>query len=217
MRSAPFSPYRAFAVVLCVLAPACARTTPTPLPTYSLTATPLPSAGGEEPTAPTEPGVVTPTPLEPSRPVSPGGGLLGEAPRFPIVPMRLTPTFGATGAEARVDLELRADGTLYSHGQPVGQIVGDRVVSTQGREMMAVLPDGTVTLDGTPTRIRLLDSGEIVRPDGATLAFGNDGVPLSTVPGRPPQRGAMQLTGLRPEARRTAGLLALIVATVALP
>jgi hypothetical protein len=143
--------------------------------------------------------------------------VLEPGPRFLLVPMRLLPVSGASGPEASVDLELRADGTLYSHGQPVGQIVGDRVVSASGREILAVAADGTVTLNGTPTRIRLLDSGEIVRPDGATLSFGDDGVPRSTVPGQPPTRGALQLQGLRPEARRTAGLLALIVATVALP
>lgn len=131
--------------------------------------------------------------------------------------MRLLPTPDATGYEARVDLELRADGTLYSHGQLVGQIVGDRVVAASGREMLSVEPDGTVVLNGLRTRIRLTEQGDIVRSDGATLSFTHEGIPVRTTPGQAPQPGTMRLQGMRPEARRTAALLALIVATVQLP
>jgi hypothetical protein len=131
--------------------------------------------------------------------------------------MHLTPAPGATGENARVDLELRADGTLYSHGQFVGQLSGQRVLDADGHEILTVSPDGGVSVNGRPLQIRLSDAGEIVRSNGATMRFADDGTPLVAAPGQPAQQGPLRLLGFRPEARRTAGLLALLVATVALP
>ena len=145
------------------------------------------------------------------------GSIALPGPRFPIVPMHLRPAPGATGEDARIDLELRADGTLHSHGEPVGQISGDRVIGAGGREILTVSSDGVVSLHGTATRIRILENGDISMPNGGTLTFGDDGTPLNTVPGQLPRRGLLQMQGFRPEARRTADLLAIIVATVSLP
>jgi hypothetical protein len=60
------------------------------------------------------------------------------------------------------------------------------------------------------------EAGEIVMPNGAALGFADDGGAIVTTPGQRPQRGPAQLAGYTPEARRTAALLALIVATTGL-
>jgi hypothetical protein len=137
--------------------------------------------------------------------------------RFPIVPMHLVPAPGATGEDAHVDLELRGDGSLYAHGQLFGQLSGDRVLGTDGREILAVAPDGTVTLHGLATRMHVQSDGTISLPNGATLAFEADGAPTMAMPGGQAHRGPARMQGYRPEARSTADLLALIVATVQLP
>lgn len=162
---------------------------------------------------PVAPDVVVDVPIGPTD----TGAIEPAGPRFPIVPMHMRPAAGATGEDTRVDLELRTDGTLYSHGELVGQISGDRVMGLRGREILTVSPDGVVSLHGTATRIRILENGDISMPNGSTLAFGDDGTPLNMIPGQAPRRGLLQLLGFRAEARRTAGLLAIIVATVSLP
>jgi hypothetical protein len=139
--------------------------------------------------------------------------------QFRIVPMRLAPAPGASGEDARMDLELRADGTLFSHGQFVGQLSGNRVLGSDGREIIAIAPDGGVSIHGTAVQFRLTDAGEVVRSNGATLRIADDGTPWMTTPssGQPPERAPLRFTGFRPEARRTAGLLAILAGTVSLP
>ena len=88
---------------------------------------------------------------------------------------------------------------------------------TSFRADVRSIADGTVTLGGTATRIRLSSAGDLTMPDGSTLGFDPEGWPLVSAPGQPARRGPFRLLGLRPEARRTAGLLALIAATVPLP
>ena len=134
---------------------------------------------------------------------------------FPIAAMRLSPTADARNADARVDVELRADGTLYSHGQQFGQLSGRRVISPNGRELLAVAVDGTVSIGGTPTRARMRDDGDTQMPTGAILTFSDDGRPIAIGPNQPREPGPAQGSGFSNERRRTAALLAIIAATIA--
>lgn len=165
----------------------------------------------------TEPSQGVPgTAAQPAEPTG-GQGVPSSSPRFVVVPMQLVPTPEARGPDARIDLELRANGAFYSHGRFVGQLVDDRVLDASGREILSVASDGTVSLGGTPTHIRLLETGEVTMPNRATLSFSEDGIPMVAAPGQVPRQGHLRLMGLLPEARRTAGLMAIIVATVSLP
>jgi hypothetical protein len=136
---------------------------------------------------------------------------------FPIAPLHLTPTSSARNADAQLDVELRADGTIYSHGQLVGQVSGRRVLSPTGREILAIQTDGTVTVGGTATRVRLRDDGDMQMPTGAILTFTDDGTPVAIGPNQQREEAPMRVIGFRGELRRTAALLAVLAATVAMP
>jgi len=136
---------------------------------------------------------------------------------FPIAPMHLAPTAGAQREDARVDVELRADGTLYSHGHLIGQISGRRVIAPSGRELLSVGADGVVSLDGTATRVRMRDNGDVQMPNGTLLTFSPDGTPLAISTNQQSQPGPARVSGYRPELHRTAALLAVLAATVAMP
>src|SRR5262249_53714716 len=85
-------------------------------------------------------GAVSPPPAAEQPPgdaATPAAATPPTAVRFVIVPMHLLPAPTASGENARVDLELRADGMLYSHGQFVGQLSGNRVLGANGREILS--------------------------------------------------------------------------------
>lgn len=136
---------------------------------------------------------------------------------FEIAPLHLVPTASAHGEDARVDVELRADGALYSHGHVLGQLSGRRVLSPGGREILAVSASGVVSLNGTPTRVRLRDAGEVQLPDGRSLTVAPDGTPVAISADQRRELAPARIEGFRPELQRTALLLAMLAAMVTMP
>ena len=145
------------------------------------------------------------------------GAVAGSTADFPIAPLHLAANANAHGEDARVDVELRADGTLYSHGLLLGQISGRRVIAPNGRDLLTVTPEGVFLLNGTATRVRMREAGDILMPNGTVLTFSPEGVPLAIAPDQHSQPGPARVEGFRPELRRTAALLAVIAATVTMP
>jgi hypothetical protein len=130
-------------------------------------------------------------------------------PRFPIVPMRLEPTEGAHGPTRRIDLELRSDGSLYWRSELAGQIVGDRLLRADGRELLAAPLGAAVRTPGRRRSVQLLDDGALIFDGSERVYFDEHGRVVHTRGGQPPHWMNLRLSGLRPATVRTGALVLL--------
>lgn len=129
-----------------------------------------------------------------------------------LMGLRLRPTPDARGADASVDLELREDGSLYRRGALVARFEGERLIDAQGREVLRLARDRVVMIAGLRTTQRLMDSGELRRPDGRVLRVEDNGAVVMVDPSGAREVAPMRFEGFRPAARATASLLLMYLA-----
>jgi hypothetical protein len=126
--------------------------------------------------------------------------------RFPVVAIHLLPGQGAAGADAAMDFELKADGSMHEKGKPVGKLAGNKVLKLDGSEAIAVAADGAVSVNGSPTPVKVLATGDLVSPNGTTLRVGEDGTVTVVDPKGATKPAPIRIDGFKPEAKATAAL-----------
>lgn len=108
--------------------------------------------------------------------------------------------------------EVKADGSVLANGKPVGRIVGSEFHDLASKALIAVAPDGSMTMAGASPGMKFNEKDELVFPDGARFVVDDTGeVTIFSPQGKAvnPPGQAGKFVGFKPEARRTAVVLVL--------
>ena len=123
------------------------------------------------------------------------------APPLTVVAMKLT----VNDPKNKHAFELRDDGSVLGDGKMVAKFVGAELQDKDGKSLMAVAADGSLTAMGQtkPAKFNAKDELEV---GGGTIFVGDDGVVKMIGPDGKPDKdsGKIKLTGFKPQARRTA-------------
>ena len=116
-----------------------------------------------------------------------------------------------TNPQMKGIIELKDDGTINSQGKVVAKFVGAEMQDADGKMMVAVAADGTVTLAGAQKGAKFDDKNDLQIDGGAKMSIGDDGVvKLFNADGKADKdSGKIKLAAFKPTARRAAVVLVL--------
>lgn len=126
-------------------------------------------------------------------------------PPTPAAPPLTVMAFKMTDAKSKKTVEVKDDGSVMAEGKVVAKFVGAELQDKDGKSLMGVAADGSVTAMGQTKPAKFNDKDELL-VGGGTIFIGDDGVLKLVGPDGKPDKdsGKIKLTGFKPQARRAA-------------
>lgn len=128
-------------------------------------------------------------------------------PPLTVVAMKLV------APNAKHTIDMKEDGSVLGDGKPIAKFVGNTLQDADGKPMVSVAADGTLTIAGSNTgkTAKFNEKDDLVMPDGAKMTVGDDGVVKLFNPDGKADKdsGKIKLTGFKPTARRAATVFVL--------
>jgi len=169
----------------------------------------LACGGGNKDAAPPNNGAPSATATEPAPSASAAPS--ASSAQAPTVPAIAVYAMKLTAPKLKDTIELKNDGTVMNGKNPVAKFVGAELQDKDGKTLVSVAADGTVTVSGAKKTGKFDDKDSLVIDNGASLSIADDGIVKLIDPGGKPNKdsGKIKLTGFKPTARRAGTLLVL--------
>jgi len=126
-------------------------------------------------------------------------------PPAPPAPPLTVVAFKLTDAKSKKTVEVKDDGSVMGDGKVVAKFVGAALQDMDGKSIMSVAADGSLSAQGQTKPAKFNEKDELV-VGGGTIFVADDGtVKLIGPDGKPDKdSGKIKLTGFKPQARRAA-------------
>ncbi|HEY1955811.1 MAG TPA: hypothetical protein VGH28_09360 [Polyangiaceae bacterium] len=159
-----------------------------------------PPAGGSS----SAPAASSAAPAESTAPAA-SSAAVAPAPPLVVVAMKMMIP------KAKAPVDLKDDGTVMVNGKLVMKFVGAALQGADGKTLVSVAADGTVTLEGASKAPKFNEKDELMVGDGAKMFVGDDGaVRLVNPDGKQDKdSGKLKFVGFKPTAKRAALVLVL--------